>query len=383
MIFANPEDSEPEFEIQLDENRNRTGDVWHICVNGLSAGALYLFKADGPYDPAKGLRFNKNKALLDPYAKALTGDFQWNLAHAKGYDPLSKDLDLSFSRENNAAYMPKCIVINDEFDWQGDKPLNYPMRYSVIYETHVRGFTMHQTSNVRHKGTYRGIIEKIPYLKDLGITGVEFLPVQEFDEYDNHRLNPMTGEKLQNYWGYSTVSFFAPKGSYSSSGAMGEQVLEFKEMVRELHKAGIEVILDIVFNHTAEGNELGPTLCFRGLDNQIYYILDDNKRYYRNYSGCGNTMNCNHPIVRNLIIDCLHYWVVEMHVDGFRFDLGSVLGRGQNGNLMENPPILEMIAEDPILRHTKIIAEAWDAAGAYQSAGFWRTMGRVERQVQG
>ncbi len=370
LIFARPEDGDPEWEYEFDGNKNRTGDVWHVFVEGLHPGTFYLFKADGPYDPSKGHRFNKNKALLDPYAKALTGDFQWNLAHARGYDSKSKSLDLSFSKEKNAAFMPKCIVIGDDFDWQGDKPLNYPMRYSVIYETHVRGFTMHRSSGVQHKGTYRGVLEKIPYLKDLGVTGIEFLPIQEYDEFDNDRVNPKTGARLHNYWGYSTVSFFAPKGSYSSSGASGEQVTEFKEMVRELHKAGIEVILDIVFNHTAEGNELGPTLCYRGLDNRIYYILDDDKRYYRNYSGCGNTLNCNHPMVRNLIIDCLHYWVVEMHVDGFRFDLGSILGRDQRGNLMENPPILEMIAEDPILRHTKIIAEAWDAAGAYQVGWF-------------
>jgi len=370
LIFEKPEDGTPLWQFEFDTTMNKTGDVWHVFVEGLSAGALYLYRADGPYDPSQGHRFNINKALLDPYAKALTGNFRWDLAHAKGYDPRSKDRDLSFSTENNAAFMPKCIVIDDDFDWQGDRPLNYPMRYSVIYETHVRGLTKHHSSGVEHKGTYRGVLEKIPYFNDLGVTCLEFLPVQEFDEFDNDRINPKTGVQLQNYWGYSTVSFFAPKGSYSSSGALGEQVYEFKEMVRELHKADIEVILDIVFNHTAEGNELGPTLCYRGLDNRIYYILDENRRFYKNFSGCGNTFNCNHPIVRNLIIDCLHYWVVEMHVDGFRFDLGSILGRDQNGNLMENPPILEKIAEDPILRHTKIIAEAWDAAGAYQVGWF-------------
>jgi glycogen operon protein len=266
--------------------------------------------------------------------------------------------------------MPKGIVVSDDFDWQGDRPLNRPLRFSVIYETHVRSLTKHPSSGVRHPGTFRGVTEKIPYLAELGITAVELLPVQEFDEQEVTRVNPRTGERLQNYWGYSTISFFAPKGRYSSSGALGQQVQEFKEMVRELHRAGIEVILDMVFNHTAEGDETGPTLCYRGLDNSIYYILDEDRRRYRNYSGCGNTLNCNNPIVRALIIDCLRYWVMEMHVDGFRFDLGSVLGRDSNGSIMPNPPVLERIAEDPILRNTKIIAEAWDAAGAYQVGWF-------------
>jgi glycogen operon protein len=235
----------------------------------------------------------------------------------------------------------------------------------------VRSLTLSPTSGVEHPGTFRGVIEKIPYLRDLGVTALELLPVQEFDELENTHVNPRTGEPLQNYWGYNTISFFAPKGRYSSAGSLGEQVTEFKEMVRALHAAGIEVILDIVFNHTAEGDETGPTLCFRGFDNSIYYMLDeDNPRVYRNYSGCGNTMNCNHPILRTFIIDCLRYWVVEMHVDGFRFDLGSVLGRDREGRIMENPPILERIAEDPVLRQTKIIAEAWDAAGAYQVGSF-------------
>jgi glycogen operon protein len=266
--------------------------------------------------------------------------------------------------------MPKCIVVDDDFDGAGDRPLNYPLRHCVIYETHVRGLTMHPSSAVEHPGTYLGVVEMIPYFKELGITSLEFLPVQEFDERENQRLDPTTGRRLVNYWGYSTIAFFAPKGGYSSSGAAGQQVAEFKFMVRELHAAGIEVILDIVFNHTAEGGELGPTLSFRGLDNRIYYMLDDDNRYYKNYSGCGNTMNCNHPVVRTLIRDCLCYWVVEMHVDGFRFDLGSILGRDQSGKLLENPPIIEGIAEDPILRHTKIIAEAWDAGGAYQVGSF-------------
>ena len=308
--------------------------------------------------------------LLDPYAKALTGNFRWRLNESIAWDLKSADKDLSFNKRCDASRIPKCIVVDDYFDWQGDRPLNYPLRNSIIYETHVRGLTKDKSSGVKHPGTYRGVIEKIPYFKELGITSLEFLPIMEFDEFEFDRKSPATGETLQNYWGYSTIAFFAPKGAYASDGALGEQVTEFKEMVRELHKAGIEVILDVVFNHTGEGNELGPTYSFRGLDNKIYYMLDANPRYYKNYSGCGNTLNCNHPLVRSMIIDSLHYWVVEMHVDGFRFDLGSILGRDQKGNLMENPPMLEMIAEDPVLRHTKIIAEAWDAAGAYQVGWF-------------
>ncbi|MGQ9630193.1 MAG: glycogen debranching protein GlgX [bacterium] len=371
LLFANPKDSEPIYEIEFNPKLNRTGDIWHIQVDGVGEGQLYLYRVDGPYKPEEGHRFNRNKLLLDPYAKAVTGNFTWDLADSRGYDPASPERDLSFSTKSNAAGMPKCIVINDEFDWQGDRPLNYPLRQSIIYETHVRGLTLHPSSGVEHPGTFRGVVEKIPHFKELGITTLELLPVQEFDELEINRKNPLTGERLQNYWGYSTLLFFAPKGRYSSSGALGQQVTEFKEMVRELHRAGIDVVLDIVFNHTAEGDETGPTLCFRGLDNKIYYILDDdNPRFYKNYSGCGNTLNCNHPIVRDLIKDCLHYWVMEMHVDGFRFDLGSVLGRDRKGNIIENPPILERIAEDPILRDTKIIAEAWDAAGAYQVGSF-------------
>jgi glycogen operon protein len=279
--------------------------------------------------------------------------------------------DLSFSGEDNLFTLPRCIVIDDDdFDWQGDAPLNYPLRFSVLYETHVKGLTAHPNSGVEHPGTYLGVIEKIPYFKELGITSLEFLPIQEFNEHEFPRKNPHTGEMLNNYWGYSTVAFFAPKESYAADRSPGGQVSDFKLMVRELHKAGIEVILDIVFNHTAEGNEYGPTFSFRGLDNLIYYILNDNKRYYQNYSGCGNTVNCNNPIVRTFIMQCLHYWVVEMHVDGFRFDLGSILGRDQDGKLMESPPMSERIAEDAVLSSTKIIAEAWDAGGAYQVGWF-------------
>jgi len=370
IIFESADKNSPCIEIPLDKTKHKTGNMWHCFINGLQAGTCYLYRADGPYFPEKGQRFNNHKALIDPYAKALTDTSEWDYGKCAGYDVGKSGRDLTYSYDDNIACQPRCIVIDDYFDWQGDVPLNYPLRFSVIYETHVKGLTAHPSSKVDHPGTYRGVIEKIPFLKDLGITSLEFLPVQEFNENEINRNNPHTKKRLTNYWGYSTAAFFAPKGSYASDKNPGGQVNEFKEMVRELHKAGIEVILDIVFNHTAEGNEQGPTFCFRGLDNSIYYILNENRRYYQNYSGCGNTVNCNHPVARTLIMDCLRYWVMEMHVDGFRFDLGSILGRDQTGKIMENPPTLEQIAEDPVLNSTKIIAEAWDAGGAYQVGWF-------------
>ncbi|MFP3043850.1 glycogen debranching protein GlgX [Treponema primitia] len=357
-------------EISLDKRKNKTGDIWHCHIRGLEALTQYLYRVDGPYIPEKGFRFNANKTLLDPYAKALTDLSSWDMAASVAYNADGVSNDLSFSYTDDIRTKPRCIVVDNTFDWQGDIPLNYPLRFSVLYETHVRGLTAHPNSGVKHPGTYRGVIEKIPFFKELGITSLEFLPIQEFYEGELSRKNPRTGKTLVNYWGYSTVAFFAPKGSYAWDKSPGGQVREFKEMVRELHKAGIEVILDIVFNHTAEGNEWGPSYSFRGLDNTLYYMLDANKRYYKNYSGCGNTVNCNHPVVRTFIISCLQYWVTEMHVDGFRFDLGSILGRDQNGQLMENPPLLERIAEEPVLSSTKIIAEAWDAGGAYQVGWF-------------
>ena len=371
ILFESAQPKSRWMEIPLDKRGNKTGNIWHCFIRGLNAGACYLYRADGPYFPEKGQRFNPHKTLLDPYAKALTDISGWDYGKCSGYDPKKPGGDLTYSYSDDIAHQPRCVVINDnDFDWQGDMPINYPLRLSVIYETHVKGFTANPNSGVEHPGTYRGVIEKIPFLKDLGVTSLEFLPVQEFNESEILRRNPRTGKRLTNYWGYSTASFFAPKGSYSSDKSPGAQVREFKEMVRELHKAKIEVILDIVFNHTAEGNEQGPTISFRGLDNSIYYILGENRRFYQNYSGCGNTMNCNHPVVRTFIMDCLRYWVMEMHVDGFRFDLGSILGRDQHGNLLENPPTLERIAEDPVLSSTKIIAEAWDAGGAYQVGWF-------------
>ena len=266
--------------------------------------------------------------------------------------------------------MPKCVFVNEPFEWDGDQPPRHPWSKTVIYETHVRGLTIHPKSGADHPGSYRGLMEKIPYLQSLGVTAVELMPVQEFNETSVTRRNPQTSQLLRNYWGYDPVVFCAPKASYSSSAGLGQQKLEFKEMVRAFHRAGMEVILDVVFNHTAEGNELGPTLCFRGMDNAIYYTLAGDKRYYRDCTGTGNTINANHPVVRDHILAALRYWMVEMHVDGFRFDLASVLGRDGTGKLLANAPLLERIAEDPILRDVKIIAEAWDAAGAYEVGSF-------------
>lgn len=369
-IFKSENDSVPYFSYTFDHNLNRTGDIWHVFLEGLEANALYLYRVDGPFEPEKGHRYNKNTYLLDPYAKALTNTSLFGNLPPDYITP-TDDIDILLGKLPDAKGFPKCVVIDDDFDWQGDRPLNFHLRKSVLYETHVKGFTASSTSNVKYPGTYRGLIEKIPYLKDLGITSVELMPMQEFDEFENANTSPKTGLRLKNYWGYSTIAFFAPKASYASDKTNGACVKEFKEMVREMHKAGLEVILDIVFNHTAEGNEHGVTMNFRGIDNSIYYILEDNKKQdYKNYSGCGNTLNCNHPVVRDLIADCLRYWVCDMHVDGFRFDLGSILGRDQSGRLLENPPMLERIAEDPVLRNTKIIAEAWDAGGAYQVGWF-------------
>ena len=370
ILFESAERGSLFKEIKLNRNNNRTGDIWHCFIPGIGALVCYLYRAEGPYIPEKGYRFNPNKTLIDPYAKALTDLSQWELKACVGYDPTAESRDLSFSYVDDIYTCPRCIVIDDNFDWQGDRPLNYPLRFSVLYETHIRGLTRHPDSGVSAQGTYSGVIEKIPYFKDLGVTSLEFLPIQEFNENELASINPRTKKPHINYWGYSTIAFFAPKGSYACDRNPGGQILEFKKMVRELHKAGLEVILDIVFNHTAEGNELGPTVSFRGLDNAVYYMLDENRRFYKNYSGCGNTVNCNHPVVRTFILDCLRYWVVEMHVDGFRFDLGSILGRDEKGNLMENPPMLQRIAEDPVLSSTKIIAEAWDAGGAYQVGWF-------------
>lgn len=370
MLFDEPTDDAPGYEVELDPINHRTGDMWHIHLSGLKHGQLYLYRVDGPYAPESGHRFNKHKPLLDPYARALTNQ-PWDFSQAYGYDPASGDKDLSFSTTTNLAGMPKCVVYGDDgFDWEGDRPLNRPWPKTIIYETHVRSLTAHPNAGVEYPGTYHGVIEKIPYLKELGITAVELLPIHEFNNYEFERFNPLTKERLVNYWGYNTLAFFAPKGSYSHLGAdRGQQVLAFKQMVKALHQAGIEIILDVVFNHTVEGNQLGPTLSFRGLDNSIYYLLADDLRYYKNFSGVGNSLNCNHPIMRDFIIDCLRYWVQEMHVDGFRFDLATGLSRDRWGDIQGNPALPARIAEDPLLRTAKLIAEPWDIGG-YQVGHF-------------
>jgi glycogen operon protein len=356
--------------IDLDPARNRTGDVWHVWVAGVRPGQLYAYRVDGPYEPGQGHRFNFHKLLFDPFATAITPLPKWDFQPARGDAPSAPERGSVPSTEDNAGVMPKCVFTHEHFHWQDDSPPRHPWSKTIIYETHVRGFTIHPSSGVAHAGTYRGLMEKIPYLQELGVTAVELMPVQEFNEYQVTGLNPGTGQQLTNYWGYDPVAFLAPKASYSSSGGLGQQVLEFKEMVQAFHRAGIEIILDVVFNHTAEGDEHGPTLCFRGLDNAIYYMLADDKRHYRDFTGTGNTVNANHPVVRELILAAVRYWVVKMHVDGFRFDLAAVLGRNRAGRLIPNAPLLERIAEDAILREVKIIAEAWDAAGAYEVGRF-------------
>ena len=335
-LFDALDDPAPRSAIDLDPARHRTGDIWHVWVRGVRSGQLYAYRIEGPYCPAEGQRFNPHKLLLDPYATAITRRDSWDFGPARGYDPDSPLRDRSFSALDDAAAMPRCIVTGEHFDWEEDRPPRHPWSETVIYETHVRGFTIHPSSGVHYPGTYRGLMEKIPYLQALGVTAVELMPVQEFNEHDTLRVNPFTGERLKNYWGYNPVAFLAPKASYSCSRGLGQQKLEFKELVKALHHAGIEVILDVVLNHTAEGNELGPTICWRGIDNRIFYMLAPDRRFYRDYTGTGNTVNANHPVVQDHILDALRYWVMEMHVDGFRFDLASVLGRDASGKLLQN-----------------------------------------------
>jgi len=371
LLFDNPTDGRPSHEIELLPADHYTGDIWHAHLSGLKHGQLYLYRMDGPYQPEEGHRYNRYKPLLDPYTKALTGGFRWDFSQAFGYVRSSKNQDLSFSTTTNLAGMPKCIAYGDDgFDWQGDRPLNRPLNETIIYETHVRSLTYHPNAATENPGTFWGVVEKIPYFKELGVTAIELLPINIFDEWEFNRYDPHSGKPLRNYWGYNTMAFFAPKGHYSHHPTdRGEQVIAFKEMVRELHKAGLEVILDVVFNHTAEGNHLGPTFSFKGIDNRIYYLLEEDLRYYKNFSGVGNSLNCNHPIVQDFVIDCLRYWVQEMHVDGFRFDLATSLSRDRWGHLSGNPALPARIAEDPLLRTAKIIAEPWDIGG-YQVGQF-------------
>jgi isoamylase len=351
LLFDRPMDSTPAEIIHIN---NRTRFVWHCFVEGAAPGQLYAYRVRGPYQPHNGMRFNPNRLLIDPYARAITGNFipgSWHL----GYDPYSPLADFSFNELSNAGGAPKCIVTDDRFDWEGDVPPRIPLRETVIYEVHLKGLTAHISSGVRNPGTYLGVIEKIPYLKSLGITAVEFLPVHHCQAEDS-----LNKRGLTNYWGYSTLGYFAPDSRFSTGKFPGCQVQEFKKMVKALHKAGIEVILDVVYNHTCEGDERGPTLCFRGIDNLTYYKLHADKRYYVDYSGCGNTLNFNEFQVVKMVMDSLRYWVEEMHVDGFRFDLATVLGRGKD-RFSRDSEFFAVIHQDPVLAGVKLIAEPWDA----------------------
>jgi isoamylase len=361
VVFATREE-EPLFELALDPIVNRTGNVWHVEVAELNAGTRYGWRADRqPVSRDAFHRYDPRDVLVDPYATALSGGSIWGVVEPR-------------AGASAAAHFPRrrSLYLANHFDWDDTRSPRIALADKVIYELHVRGFTRDPSSGVAAPGTYLGLVEKIPYLQSLGVTTVELLPVYEFDELENRAVNPLTGERLYNFWGYSPICFFAPKAAYAANGRNGAQVAEFKTMVREFHRAGLEVFLDVVFNHTAESvlDPDAPSLSFRGLDNSIYYILDPVTGAYLDYSGCGHTLNANHPVVRGLIIDALRYWVAEMRVDGFRFDLASILGRGRRGEVLAAPPVLERIAGDPVLADATLIAEAWDAAGLYQVGTF-------------
>jgi glycogen operon protein len=353
LLFDDELATRPSAVIPLDRKTHRTYHYWHVFVPGLRAGQVYAYRARGPFAPERGLRFDGEKVLLDPYGLVVTVPKDYNRRDAA-------------SRGDNAAVAMKSVVADpSRYDWEGDRPLQRPFAETVIYEMHVKGFTRHPSSGVapEKRGTYAGLVEKIPYLKDLGITAVELLPVFQFDPED-------APKGRVNYWGYQPISFFAPHHAYSSRKEPLGALDEFRDMVKALHRAGIEVILDVVFNHTTEGGESGPTISYRGLANEFYYILEKDKARYADYTGCGNTLNANQPVVRRLIQDSLKYWVTEMHVDGFRFDLASILSRDEAGRPLSNPPVLWDIESDPLLAGTKLIAEAWDAAGLYQVGSF-------------
>ena len=352
LLFGDVDSPRPEQVISLDPRQNRTYHYWHVFLPGLKAGQIYGYRAVGPWAPEKGARFDHGKVLLDPYGRAVAV-------------PPDYSRDLGQPGENTARAMKSVVADLGRYDWEGDQPLQRPFAQTIIYELHVAGFTKHPSSEVAKdmRGTFAGLIEKIPYLTDLGVTAVELLPIFQFDAQDSP-------PGLVNYWGYSPVSFFAPHQGYGSQKEPLAVLDEFRDLVKALHRAGIEVILDVVFNHTAEGNHLGPTFCFRGLANEVYYLLETDRALYADYSGCGNTLNANQSIVRRLILDSLRYWVEEMHVDGFRFDLASILSRDEKGQPLENPPVLWDIESEPVLAGTKLIAEAWDAAGLYQVGRF-------------
>ena len=357
LLFDKYDDPQPVQIIELNPRINKTFYVWHVYIRGLKPGTSYGYRVDGPQDlNGAGHRFNKNKVLIDPYAKGINNAL-WNRVDALG------------SEDNLTTSMRSVVIDISNYDWEGDRPLNRPMSETIIYEVHVGGFTKSPSSGCKNGGTFSGIVEKIPYLTKLGITAVELLPVFDFDEKDF--IREVDGKPLKDYWGYNPHSFFAPEISYCSAPCDISPITEFRDMVKALHKAGIEVILDVVFNHSNEGNHLGPTINFKGLDNSVYYhLVAHDKQYYMDYSGCGNTINCNHPMVEKLIVDSLEFWVKEMHVDGFRFDEGSILSRGQDGIPMTHPPVIWHIETSETLADTKIIAEAWDAAGLYQIGYF-------------
>ena len=353
LFFDHEDDSRPSRIVPVDPIANRTYHYWHTFVPGIRAGQIYAYRVRGPFAPADGLRFDPSKALLDPYGRGVVV-------------PKNYDREAASAKDGNIASAMKSVVVDPRsYDWENDTPLRNHSTRTIIYELHVKGFTRHPSSGVSEniRGTFRGLIEKIPYLEQLGITAVELLPVFAFDPQD-------CPKGLVNYWGYAPVSFFSPHHAYSSRRDPLGPVEEFRNMVKALHRAGIEVILDVVFNHTAEGGAAGPTLSFRGIDNDAYYVLEEDRSRYANFSGTGNTLNANHPVVRRMIVDSLRYWVAEMHVDGFRFDLASILARDSDGQVMANPPVLWDIESDPSLVGTKFIAEAWDAAGLYQVGSF-------------
>jgi isoamylase len=355
LLFDGADDDRPARVIPIDASTNRQYHYWHVFVEGLRPGQIYAYRASGGSDAVTGQRFDPEKVLLDPYGRGVVVPSRYSREAASGPG-------------SNAATAMKSVVVDPAaYDWEGDRPLNTPSSRTVVYEMHLRGFTRHPSSGVSEevRGTYAGLIEKIPYLKGLGVTAVELMPVFQFDPQAVPR-----GHGRVNYWGYAPVSFFAPHVAYSSSRDPLAPVDEFRDMVKALHQAGIEVILDVVFNHTAEDDHTGPTQCFRGLDNRTYYMLEADQLHYANYTGCGNTLNANHPIVRRMIVDSLKYWVEHMHVDGFRFDLASVLSRDASGHPMPNPPVTWDIESEPSLAGTKLIAEAWDAAGLYQVGSF-------------
>ena len=374
-LFDAPDDLESSARYELDPKRHRTGDIWHIFIHGLKGGQLYGWRMDGLYKPLWGHRFNVHKLLLDPFARAIVGDFDMFADALYGYNRQSALKDRSYSKIDSASATAKCVALPAApMTWDTDERPRYSLAESVIYECHVKGMTMHPSSMASKPGTFLGLIERIPHLKSLGVTAIELLPVAQFNELEPPTLiDPETGKVNRNFWGYATLGFFSPHQGYAFNHAPGAVVDEFRQMVRAFHEAQIEVILDVVFNHSGEGNEHGPTIAFRGLDNAVYYMLEKRGKY-ANYTGCGNTMNCNHPVMKHLIIECLRYWLVEMHVDGFRFDLATILGRSNKGEWINDPNLglLSDIADDPVLRGCKLIAEAWDAAGLYKVGGFPR-----------